>query len=204
MSLADIVEVATDAIERPDYTLEAAYVRGLLKSSLNYLHALRNFDQDLEDLVEPLAPIGSSITIPLPADYRQLHGLTMLDSSGNPIPKEFKRGRAHRKPSDNFGFEYPNYYYLLGQEVRIWWQMPLSQQGSMVLTYYKLPTLVLDSQTNEWTTDSWIAARWPNVVSAELAKRLGGNTESSQYGILSQQADMDTYSMLNDLGEQGG
>ena len=82
--------------------------------------------------------------------------------------------------------------------------MPLSQQGSMVLTYYKLPTLSLDSQTNEWITDSWIAERWPNVVSGELAKRIGGNTESSQYGILSQQADMDTYSMLNDLGEQGG
>lgn len=204
MSLSDIVEVATDAIERPDYTLDQAYVRGLIKSCLNYLHGMRNFARDLEDLVEPLLPIGTSITIQLPDDYRQFNQLTMLDSLGQPIAKEFKRGRAHRRPSDNFGFTYPDYYYILGQELRAWWAMPLSTQGSMALTYYKLPSFTFDSNLNEWITDSWISKSYPNVVSAELARRMGGNTETTQYGILSQQADMDAYNLLNDLGEQGG
>lgn len=198
MSLTEIVEVATDAIERPDYDLEIPYVRSIAGRALRYVHQLRDFDQDLEDVVEPLTSMGSSATIALPEDYRHLSVLTLMDENSVPIDSvTFKRSRAHRRPSDSFGLLESNYYYILGQELRAWWAHNLNQ-GFLCMTYYKLPVISFDNNLNQYTTDSWIADRYPSLVSYEIAKILAAGTETSQLALLKEVADMEAYSLIND------
>lgn len=199
MSLQDIVQTATDVIERPDYTLASPYVRSVARRALNYVHALRNFDQDLKDMVEPILPNSSSVTMALPEDYRHLSVIKLLDSNGLVIEGlEFKRGKAHRRPSDYFGCNYPNYYYTLGQEMRVWWEANITQ-GSVLMSYYASPQITFDQSLNVYDTDSWIAAGFPDIISYEIAKSLAVGVETSQLGALANLADECLYALINDV-----
>ena len=199
MSLQDIVQAATDVIERPDYTLANSYVRSVVRRALGYVHSLRDFEQDLKDVVEPVLANSSSIAFTLPDDYRHLAAIRLLDSDGMEITGlEFKRGKAHRRPSDHFGCHYPNYYYTLGQEIRVWWEANIGQ-GSILMTYFASPQLTFDESLNVWDTDSWIAARFPDVISYQIAKSLAAGVETSQLGALANLSDECIYALLNDV-----
>lgn len=198
MELSEIIEAATDAAERPDFTMDSVYVRSVALRALTYAHTCRDFDQDLTLLEEPLNAIGNSISITLPDDYRELSEITLLDAQGNPMLRDFKRGKLHRRPSDYFGLEYPDFFFIFGNELKVTWRHS-TNQGSLAVTYYKLPVITYDSVNDEWVTDSWIAKRYPNVIIYEIAKTFGISTESSQAGGMANLADADMYSLINDV-----
>jgi hypothetical protein len=203
MDIAEIIELASDIVERPDYDIDSALMRSFAQRAINQAHSLADFNEDKESVGVALTGTTESTTITLPADYRKLvvngkleADIVLLDANGYVLAKDFKRGHLHRKPSDYFGLTSSHYYFILGRELQVNWHYDASQ-ANLVYTYYRLPQITYDSQTQTYSVDSFIADRYPYAVIGNIAKIICGSTDSDQFQKIAALAQEDEFALIN-------
>lgn len=197
MNLTELAEVVAEVVERPDYTLDSPLFRSMLQRAINQAHALAWFERDLKEVLEPVLTSQVSTTILLPEDYRAVNSVSLLDSSGELLEKDFIRGQLHRKPSSYFGNEKSNYYLTLGNEFRVFWKYHQTQ-ASVSLQYYAVPSFEVDQDSGDWVSDSWILKNFSDVIIYEAARNIGTITDSSQEQRLKNLAEESAFGMFND------
>lgn len=173
---AQIIENVLDNLERPD--LQSLAVSRFSKA-LRSAHSIELFRRDLTSVSYTLsdyAVLNGRVGFPLPADYRKIYRIVGLDAAG--IQQAvFEDLKSQPELRTYYGVRKQRVFNIFGAVLNL--EGVDSTITAIRLEYFKFPNFVSNSQTGEYTTDSWIAADSPEVVEAYLQHNLAMLTEDS-------------------------
>lgn len=184
MALLSTKAVITNAVQ--DYTRPDLFPR-MQSRLLSYLREAHGADEYKQDLVryevttftrstDGVVVLSASTSFPSLRDLKAIETYQTYNQGTTPttlsdrLDTNFMEGLTGKAPVNYFGFTPEKYWASAGDYITI---KGVSANASIIIGYASAwPSLILNEAEDQYYSNSWILAKFPEVIEARIAKQV--------------------------------